>query len=85
MGTCEERAPWRKGVRFSLGGHRMSAVIGLIVAFGWPFLLVGQSHSLANVHDDIFTMVKEWAVAIALGVIVFGGSRATSSDSAGAN
>jgi membrane protease YdiL (CAAX protease family) len=50
----------------------MSAVIGLIVVFAWPCLLLGQSHSLANVHDDILTIVKEWAVAIALGVIVFG-------------
>jgi membrane protease YdiL (CAAX protease family) len=80
MGTSEERAPAWKGVRFSLAGHHTSAVIGLIVAFAWPCLLMGQSHSLANVHDDILTIVKEWAVAIALGVIVFGIQKRKPSD-----
>jgi len=80
MGTGGESAPGRQGVRFSLTGHRTSAVIGLIVAFAWPCLLVGQSHSLANVHDDILTIVKEWAVAIALGVIVFGIQKRKPSD-----
>jgi len=80
MGTSGERAPWRKGVRFSLAGHSTSAVIGLIVAFGWPYLLVGQSHSLANVRDDIRTIVTEWVVAIGLGIIVFGVQKRKPSD-----
>ncbi|MGA8502152.1 MAG: CPBP family intramembrane glutamic endopeptidase [Candidatus Sulfotelmatobacter sp.] len=58
----------------------MSAVIGLTLVFAWPCLLLGQSHSLANVHDDILTIMKEWAVAIALGVIVFGVQKRKPSD-----
>lgn len=63
-----------------LAGHRASAVVGLVVAFGWTYLLLGRSHDLANIHNDVVTIVAEWAVVVFLVVIAFGIQKRTLAD-----
>ncbi len=63
-----------------LAGHRLSAVVGLLVAFGWTYLLLGCSHDLANIHNDIVTIAAEWAAVIFLAVIAFGIQKRTLAD-----
>lgn len=53
---------------------RRSALIGLLVAFGWPLLLLipGLStHQITNVRDDIVNVIAKWLVVIVLCVIAF--------------
>jgi membrane protease YdiL (CAAX protease family) len=53
---------------------RLSALIGLVVAFGWPLLLLipGLStHQITNIHDDIVNVSVKWLVVIVLCVIAF--------------
>ncbi len=50
---------------------RIWVLCGLIVIFGWPFLLTGLSSSLANVRDDAIVIVSEWIVTIVLAFIGF--------------
>jgi membrane protease YdiL (CAAX protease family) len=55
-----------------LPGQRVWILVGLIIAFGWTFLLAGRDPSLTNVHNDLVTIAAEWIVVILLGVIGFG-------------
>jgi membrane protease YdiL (CAAX protease family) len=55
-----------------LPGQRVWILLGLIIAFGWTFLLAGRDPSLTNVHNDLVTIAAEWMVVILLGVIGFG-------------
>jgi membrane protease YdiL (CAAX protease family) len=53
---------------------RLSTLIGVVVAFGWPLLLLipGLStHQITNVHDDIVNVSVKWLVVIVLCVIAF--------------
>jgi len=53
---------------------RLSALMGVIVAFGWPLLLLipGLStHQISNIHDDIVNISEKWLVVIVLCVIAF--------------
>ena len=53
---------------------RLSALIGLVVAFGWPLLLLipGLStHQITNTHDDIVNVRVKWLVVIVLCVLAF--------------
>ncbi|MDE3135370.1 MAG: CPBP family intramembrane metalloprotease [Acidobacteriota bacterium] len=59
-------------VPMNLTGQRAWAVVGLIVVFGWNYVLTGRSHDLANIHDDLLTIAAEWAVVIILAIITFG-------------
>jgi len=50
------------------------AILGLAVAFAWPFLFLipGLSaHNLTNAHDEIGNVCVKWAVTIVLGVFAF--------------
>jgi len=80
MENGREGAVSRNAVRVNLAGHRLSAVVGLIVAFGWTFLLVGRSQDLTNIHNDLVTIASEWAVVIVLGIIAFGIQKRSASD-----
>lgn len=71
MQNGRERRPFSKAGRFRLDGHQLSAVVGLIVVFGWNYIPIGRSHSLTSAHDDLLTIVAEWMVVIVLGVIAF--------------
>lgn len=64
----------------NLSGRRAWAVVGLIVAFGWTYLLSGRSHDLANIHNDMVTIVAEWGAVIVLAIIAFGIQRRRPSD-----
>jgi uncharacterized protein len=54
---------------------RAFALIGVLIALGWPFavtLLVKQSGSrLTNIHDDFRTIAIEWSVVALLAAIAF--------------
>lgn len=53
---------------------RLSALVGIAVAFGWPLLLLipGLStHQITNVHDDIVNVSVKWLAVIVLCVIAF--------------
>ena len=52
-------------------GHRTSAIVGVIIALGWPLLFLGADHDLLNVRDDIRTICVEWAVVLVLALIAF--------------
>ena len=52
-------------------GIRIWRLCGLIVAFGWPYLPMGTSPSLASVHGDIIVIGIEWAVTCVLALIGF--------------
>lgn len=55
--------------------HRVVAVFGLAIAFGWTALLAGRTPSLADVHQDLVTIAAEWTVVLALGAVAFGAQR----------
>jgi len=57
--------------------HRLAVLFGLVVAFGWTYLLAGRSQSVADVHQDLITIAAEWAVVLVLAVIAFGIQRKT--------
>lgn len=80
MANSKEEASARSGVRINLAGHRLWAVVGLIVAFGWTYLLAGRSHDLTNIHNDLVTVASEWAVVIVLAIIAFGIQKRSASD-----
>jgi len=53
---------------------RLSALLGIAVAFGWPLILLipGLStHQITNIHDDIVNVSVKWLVVIVLCVIAF--------------
>jgi len=53
---------------------RVSAIIGLVVAFGWPLLLLipgFSTHQITSVRDDIVNVCAKWLVVIVLCVIAF--------------
>jgi CAAX protease family protein len=53
---------------------RLPAVIGLVIAFGWPLILMipgVSTHSLTSVRDNVIDMLLKWVVVAVLGVIVF--------------
>jgi CAAX protease family protein len=52
--------------------HPTAAIVGLLVAFGWTFLLAGRTHSVADVRQDLVTIGAEWLVVLVLAVIAFG-------------
>ena len=54
--------------------RRLWAVVGLVVVFGWPYvlLLAGVSPSLASRRSDLAVIVAEWVVAFVLAVLGFG-------------
>jgi CAAX protease family protein len=54
---------------------RLLALAGLAAGFGWPFLLAGRTHSIADVHQDLITVVAEWTVVGALAAVAFGVQR----------
>ncbi len=68
MAVGAQSPPGRQG-RLPLAGHRLSAIVGLIVAFGWTFALTGRSPALTNIHNDLVTIAAEWCVVIVLAVI----------------
>jgi membrane protease YdiL (CAAX protease family) len=72
MNDSEEQTSIRSRVPMNLAGQRAWALVGLIVVFGWNYVLVGRSHDLTNVHDDLVTIAAEWAVVIILAIIAFG-------------
>jgi membrane protease YdiL (CAAX protease family) len=54
--------------------HPISAVAGLLIAFGWPFLFLASgisSHRLTNLHDDVTTICAQWLVVLILAAIAF--------------
>ena len=55
---------------------RAAALIGLLIAFGWPLLYYAvpslSTHQIASVHDETVTIVAEWSVVVILCVIAFG-------------
>jgi membrane protease YdiL (CAAX protease family) len=54
--------------------HRLSAALGLALAFGWTTFFIGKSvtsHQLTNARDDAVTILAEWSVVIVLAVIAF--------------
>jgi membrane protease YdiL (CAAX protease family) len=55
-----------------LPGQRAWILLGLIVAFGWTYLLAGRDPSLTNIHNDLVTIAAEWIVVVLLAVIGFG-------------
>jgi membrane protease YdiL (CAAX protease family) len=72
MGKSQEQTSAHTGTRMNLTGYRASAIIGLLVAFGWNYLLAGRSHDLADIHVELGTMIAEWTVVIVLAIIAFG-------------
>ncbi len=58
---------------------RVYAIIGVLVALGWPFAvrLFAKSNgsSLTTVHEDLRTMAIEWSVVAVLAVIALGAQR----------
>ena len=55
-------------------GTKLSAIVGLMVAFGWPLLVsfLGLStHELTDVHGDIVNIWTKWLVAFVLCFIAF--------------
>lgn len=52
--------------------RRLWVLLGLVAAFGWPYLLLGRSPSLADVHNDLLVIVSEWIVVTILVLIGFG-------------
>jgi membrane protease YdiL (CAAX protease family) len=72
MDGSQEQTSIRSRVPMSLAGQRAWAIVGLIVVFGWNYVLTGRSHDLTNVHDDLVTIAAEWAVVIILAIIAFG-------------
>jgi len=65
-------------------GSRVTALIGLIIAFGWPLIFLAlpglSSHQIASAHDDAVTIVAQWSVVVALCLIAFGLQRWRPSD-----
>jgi membrane protease YdiL (CAAX protease family) len=72
MGNSREEASARSGARMDLRGYRASAIVGLVVTFGWTYLLTGRSHEQTNIRNDQMTIAAEWVVVIILAVIAFG-------------
>jgi uncharacterized protein len=56
--------------------QRVYAVIGVLIAMGWPFVKVlvypEPGSALASVRDDVRTIVIEWSVVLILSIIAFG-------------
>lgn len=65
-------------------GSRALALIGLLIAFGWPLIFLAlpglSSHQIASVHDDTVTIVAQWSVVVILCLIAFGLQRWRPSD-----
>ena len=63
---------------------RAPALIGLLVAFGWPLIFLAlpglTTHQIASAHDDTVTIVAEWSVIAVLCLIAFGVQRWRPSD-----
>jgi len=72
MASSRQRVPSVENRRANGGAWRIWSFVGLVVAFGWTFLLAGRSPSLANVHNDLVTIACEWIVVGLLAVIGFG-------------
>jgi membrane protease YdiL (CAAX protease family) len=72
MANSQEKTSPRSRPPMNLAGQRAWAVLGLIVVFGWNYLLTGRSHDLTSVHDDLLTIAAEWAVVIILAIVAFG-------------
>jgi CAAX protease family protein len=51
--------------------RRIWTLCGLLLICGWPFLPMGQSSSLADVHNDLLVILIEWIVTVLLAFIVF--------------
>ena len=55
---------------------RACALIGVLVALGWPFagrlFANGTARRLTTVHDDFRTIAVEWLVVALLAAIAFG-------------
>jgi CAAX protease family protein len=73
--TAVELAP--SPVEVSAESHppsKLSAVIGLFIAFGWVLLLLLRGHSprdITNVRHDIMSIAVQWLMAIVVGVMAF--------------
>jgi membrane protease YdiL (CAAX protease family) len=53
----------------------LTAVVGLLIAFGWTYALgiAGLTkHRLTDVHDDLVGIVAKWLVVLVLCLIAFG-------------
>lgn len=72
MTTSPQQTTPGKVVRTKGERFRLWALLGLVVTFGWTFLLAGRSPSLANIHNDLVTIVAEWIVVLVLVVVGFG-------------
>ena len=52
----------------------LSVLTGLVVAFGWPLLLLipgVSTHQITSVHDDIVDLCVKWLVVSVLCMIAF--------------
>jgi membrane protease YdiL (CAAX protease family) len=61
--------------RFNSASQLVIAVIGVLIALGWPFIAnLNQKpgNHLNSVRDDVHTMAAEWIVTLVLCVIAFG-------------
>lgn len=71
MGKESEYPP-----RFTSTAARIYAVIGVLIALGWPFavrlFVSGTGSRLTSIRDDFRTMVVEWSVVALLAAIAFG-------------
>lgn len=59
---------------FESARQRVAAIIGLLIALGWPFrnLLFGKStQHLESARSDIHTILIEWTVVAVLALIAF--------------
>ena len=72
MASSPQRVTSVDNRRNNGGARRIWSFVGLVVTFGWTFLLAGRSPSLANVHNDLVTIASEWIVVAILAVIAFG-------------
>ena len=67
--------------RFGSVKQRIFAVIGVVLAFGWPFLVAvvypQRGNPLGSTRGGLRTIVAEWSVVVILAAIAFGlqGSR----------
>ena len=63
-------------VRFTSAAARVYAIVGVLVALGWPFavklFVQANAGRLTSVHDDVRTMAIEWSVVAVLAAIAFG-------------
>ena len=65
-------------------GSRAPALIGLLIAFGWPLVFLAfpaiSTHQIASVHDETVTIVAQWSVLAVLCITAFAVQRWRPSD-----